>query len=136
MTALPHNLLSLPQADLERVLAARATHAFWSNIKAGARHMLKHPWRIERALRPDLYGPVPASIAGRLQRCEARIDCERQMARGDLSDLYSPSRLWALREARLALRYQRRFVRMEVVPIDEIESADPFAMDIIRRISA
>ncbi len=137
MSPLPRNLLALPQADLERVLAARANRAFWTEIKAGARRMLQEPHRIERALRPDLYGPVPASIAGRLQRCEARIGCEKQLAASETTSfLYSPVRMTALREARLALRYQRRFVRTEVVPVDEVDGAEPFVMDVIRRISA
>ncbi|MCX5516197.1 hypothetical protein C3941_19595 [Kaistia algarum] len=121
MSALPRSLLSLPQADLERALIARASRAIRIEVKAGARLMVDQPWRIERALRPDLYGPVPASIAGRLQRAEARIDLERQLARSPQAYLASPGRMVALREARLALRYLRRFVHVEVVPIHEAE---------------
>ncbi|MCX5495410.1 hypothetical protein OSH11_11890 [Kaistia dalseonensis] len=132
MTALPRNLLSLPQVDLERALASRAHQSWCQVFKAGARRLLAQPKRIERALYPDLYGPVPVSIADRLQRCEARIDCERQLGRAG-HFAYSPDRLVDLRQARIALRYQRRFTRIEVVPIDEVEN---FAPDISWRISA
>lgn len=114
--------MTRPDFDLAAVTAS-ARRSMRKERRFGAVRMIQEPDRIEAALRPDLFGPVPVSVAARLERCEARLACEQELGRAG-HYAYSAVRLVALRQALLALRWQRRFGEaVEVVPVDEVEAA-------------